>query len=328
MAHRVPKRVETQAEVIAGDGVTKPQERLPQQRSSPEHAALDLDPPAVGGVRSFSPFVRTFFIAGLVAVALIAIATGCHGKVGLEKTVTFCVKPFGGFWLLFTGYCWQNFMQRTSFLGGLGILGWLTLTLAACGPVSGKLVQYLESRIEPPSLSANEPLGAVLVLGGGTGDAPNRAQVTSAGDRVVYGAQLYHEGKTRKLITSGQGIAVGQQKIRGPAIQTVEIWTKLGVPPEALVTLNGINTYEELQSLQVIMDEELAGERVGLLTSALHLPRAMRLAQARGLELVPIAADYRYQNRPLTFMDYLPGPSALRDLEAAEHEVIAALVNR
>jgi uncharacterized SAM-binding protein YcdF (DUF218 family) len=282
----------------------------------------------VARFRALSPLLGTVLIAGLVAIALIVIATGVHGKVGLEKTVTFCVKPFGGFWLLFTGYCWQNFVRRKNVLSGLGILGWLVLTAAASGPVSGRLVQYLESRIEPPSLSADKPLGAVLVLGGGTGDAPHRAQVTAAGDRVVYGAQLYHEGKTRKLITSGQGIAIGSQEVRGPAMQTVEIWTKLGVPREAIITLDGINTYKELESLQALMDGALAGEPVGLLTSALHLPRAMRLAKARGLEVVPIAADYRYQNRPFTVMDYLPGASALRDLEAAEHEVIAALVNR
>ncbi len=59
--------------------------------------------------------------------------------------------------------------------------------------------------------------------------------------------------------------------------KTVEIWTKLGIDSAAIRSIGGRNTFEEMQQVKEIWSE-LPGKKVGLLTSALHLPRAVRLA--------------------------------------------------
>ena len=77
------------------------------------------------------------------------------------------------------------------------------------------------------------------------------------------------------------------------------------------------------------MGDKLAGKSVGILTSASHLPRAMRLAKARGLDdLIPLAADYRVTSSPKTFMSYIPSAGALDQFSRSQREIIARLVNR
>ncbi|MEM8734754.1 MAG: YdcF family protein [Planctomycetota bacterium] len=275
------------------------------------------------------PLVRTFVCAAGVALLLIAIGTVLHGKIGFEKTLTYCIKPFGACWLLFTGFVLASLgpfrVQQFTL-----VCGWLLLTVASCGPISYQVTRYLEESIDVPELSADDPLDAVLVLGGGTADALTRAQVSSAGDRVVYGAQLYHRGIAKRLITSGTAIkSMAGEALRGPADQTQEIWQGLGIPADKILVFEGRNTFEEIRTLSEALEGDLAGMKIGILTSAIHLPRAMRLAQARGLEdIVPIAADYRYHDGPKPFMYYLPGAQPLYQLAAAEHEIIAKLVNR
>ncbi|MFN3191927.1 MAG: YdcF family protein [Aureliella sp.] len=273
--------------------------------------------------------IRTLFCAAVVAALLIATATFLHGKIGFEKTLTYCVKPFGACWILFTGFVFSS-LRPFRFAQLTLVVGWLLLTLAACGPLSYQVTRYLEESVDIPELSADDPLDAVLVLGGGTADAPTRAQVSHAGDRVVYGAQLYHRGIAKNLITSGTALkSMTGEAVRGPADQTKEIWRDLGIPQENIIVFEGRNTFEEIRTLSEALEGDLAGMKIGILTSAIHLPRAMRLAEARGLKgIVPIAADYRYHDGPKPLMYYLPGAQPLSQLAAAEHEIIAKWVSR
>jgi len=48
-----------------------------------------------------------------------------------------------------------------------------------------------------------------------------------------------------------------------------------------------------MQHLREWLGEQPEGHRVGILTSAWHLPRAMRLAEARGIEATAIPSDFR-----------------------------------
>ncbi len=105
-------------------------------------------------------------------------------------------------------------------------------------------------------------------------------------------AELYHQGLTKELITTGQITEGVSDLVPDPSEQTRIIWTKLNIPPNVIRKIGGRNTYEEMQNLKKIWPE-LAGKRIGILTSALHLPRAVRLSRAQGLEMTPIAADVR-----------------------------------
>ena len=78
---------------------------------------------------------------------------------------------------------------------------------------------------------------------------------------------------------------------------------ELDVDANAILQLNGINTSEEMQNLKKWSDRN-PDKRIGLLTSAWHLPRAMRLAKAQGIEADPVAAGFFSQ-------PYAPSPGVV-----------------
>ncbi len=185
----------------------------------------------------------------------------------------------------------------------------------------------IESEVASWDFKKDEPLDVLVVLGGGTTRDPfGRSQFGSSGDRVGWGAQLYLTGKTKKLVTTGTSLP-GVDNGDGPYQQTTEIWERLKIRGEDIEVLEGHNTFEEMKSLHSRRDL-WEGKRVGLLTSAFHLPRAMRLARTAGLDLIPVAADYRETTRVRTILFYLPNPHAMAGLEMILREKLAAFVGR
>lgn len=274
---------------------------------------------------------RTVLATALWGTLLLLLGYYFHRKTGFEKVLTSLVMPFQLFWLTLTGWVTQLFIARPK-QAFVPLMGWGILSACSCGPISGLATNYLESRFLPPELSVQSPLDAVVVLGGGVNENKHRPQFGQAGDRALLGAELYHGGFTRKLITTGSSIAGLDGRDRtDPSTSTRVIWEKLDIPRDDIITMSGQNTYSEIQSLSEALEDEMKGWRIGLVTSALHLPRAMRLAEARGIaeHLTPIPADYRYREpNQRTLMDYIPSAGSLAQLSYAQHEYMAKLVNR
>ena len=63
-----------------------------------------------------------------------------------------------------------------------------------------------------------------------------------------------------------------------------------GVSSEVLELAGGCNTHEEMGDLAKRCAP--SGQRVGLLTSAWHLPRAQQLVKKNGLDLIPLPSDF------------------------------------
>ena len=269
-------------------------------------------------------FALTLF--GLVC-ALVAMALIAAGKGGAEKLLIRLAQPIGLSWLCFTAwtisYTFTNGVRKAMFPWGVW---WVTMVFTT-SPLASWCLNRLESSVEAYAPERDQPLDAVIVLGGGTRQGPSRAEAGQAGDRVMYAAQLFLEGYTKRLITTGDAMPGVSRDMTSPRDQTIEIWTKLQVPAEAIGSLHGANTYQELQSLKEIFDQ-FKGGRIGILTSALHLPRAMRLAKAAGIEVVPLAANHESSREPFTFLDFIPSAGPLNQLAACQHEFMAWFVGR
>jgi uncharacterized SAM-binding protein YcdF (DUF218 family) len=141
-----------------------------------------------------------------------------------------------------------------------------------------------------------------------------------AGDRVLVGARLFLDGHTPCLVTSGSRAANAAHYARSPCDETKAIWMDLGIPESKIVTLPGENTEDEMQSLRRLVDGR-GWDRVGLVTSAWHLPRALNLARRHGLQLTPLPADFRGV-LPSPSMPYLaPQADALANSTLALNEI-------
>ncbi|MCA9192129.1 MAG: YdcF family protein [Planctomycetales bacterium] len=277
---------------------------------------------------AFGPLQSLAMMAGLASTFLV-IGITLEGKTGFEKVATTICMPIGVCWFLFGGYLLAQARANGLRSVRLGLLLWIAFYALSTAPLKGTILFWLEHQQIVFDTQQDEPLDVLVVLGGGTSQGPDRAQTGPAGDRVVYAAELYKLGKTKLLATTGQAYESLLGTRRSPSEQTEEIWKKLGIPDGAIQQIEGINTYQELQSIQKQMAAAWQGKRIGLLTSAWHLPRAMRLAQAANLQgLIPVAADYRSVGSKMVARDFVPNVDALFDLALCQHELMAFFLGR
>jgi len=129
---------------------------------------------------------------------------------------------------------------------------------------------------------------AIVVLGGHTaGGRLNWFQPydrDTAVTRTAAAATLYQAQRAPVILLSGAALEGTQSEAEFMAANL----RKIGVPPEALILeKNSYNTYENaLYSARILKEQNIS--RVLLVTSALHMPRAMAVFSKQGL--TPIAA--------------------------------------
>ncbi len=276
---------------------------------------------------SFQP-ARTLATVVLFAGVLVMLGYLFDGKTGAEKTLTRLCFPIGLLWLLITAGLFQLLWSRHFFRASLVGMGWLLFTFLGSAPGSQVCLRSLENQISNFRPGIDQDLDLLVVLGGGTSQGPLRAQAGVSGDRVVLAAQLFHQGHAKRLITTGDSTPGFGKERSHPSAHTREIWLQLGIDAEHIGQLSGINTYLEIQSLKQLRNEFPAA-RIGLLTSAFHLPRALRLAQAAGMyDLIPVAADYQTHVEHYSFVDLIPSARAFDQVARSQHEYMAALFAR
>ena len=190
------------------------------------------------------------------------------------------------------------------------------------------IARAIEGRYAEWLPTADEPFDSVVVLGGGTGLTPGmRPQLGDGGERLGLAARLYEQGLVKRIVVTGDALNEKPEYADSPREQGVELLAGFGVPSEDVVTLTGRTTTEEIASLKERPDL-WEGKRCGLITSAMHLPRAMRLADRAGLEVIPIPANFRYPNDDFTPLSLIPEAGNLDILSAVGHEALGMLVGR
>ena len=103
-------------------------------------------------------------------------------------------------------------------------------------------------------------------------------------DRVAVAAELYRAGKVQKLLLSGDNRFVNYNE-PGAMAKTA---LSLGVPESALVLdYAGRSTYDTCYRARAIFGLS----RAVLVTQNFHLPRALFICQALGIQAVGVSAD-------------------------------------
>lgn len=197
--------------------------------------------------------------------------------------------------------------------------------------VAHALIHRLESRF--PTLLADQApkVDAILVLGGALSGAspPLRPSfdLGSAADRVWHAAALFRAGKARWVLVSGgnQPGAPGLQ-VEAEAIRTMLL--ALGVPDAAIRAEGKSRNTAENARETLDLVRAAGARRVLLVTSALHMPRALRvfrreLAEA-GVEVIPASTDVEGPNLAAVGVQrWLPDANALALSSRALKEYLA-----
>ena len=205
---------------------------------------------------------------------------------------------------------------------------WLTFwSLPAVSYMSSSLLERYSLSISTDQISNAD---AILVYGGVMYPAfpgYDFPDLGSAADRVWHAARLYHAGKAPLVILSG-GKVVLNMELASQA-ETMKLFlVDLGVPESAiLLEENSNNTYENaLFSSQML--SALGLDSVLLVTSALHMRRALSASKAAGINAVPVATDFEAYPPEANLLSWLPSSGALNRSTLALHEWLGLLAYR
>lgn len=283
--------------------------------------------------RHLTIFKALLLSAALPALLLLATMFFSE-RIMVEKLLTTLAMPTGMIWLSLWSLLCFALVFRVRYFGVLILVMWLGFT-AITSPLTAYFFAWrLERQVADIDIETLPSLSAVVVLGGGASESPRgRAAVASAGERVLLGARLFHAGKTPILVTTGQAIE-SLRRTRGNLVErdgaelTQEIWRALRVPENAIQTLGGRNTREEMRAIAAWKANLPEDSEIGLVTSAWHMPRALRLAEKEGLKFVPLPADFIAGQPPVHFIELLPSGGAVGKFEMVLKEYLAWLVGR
>ncbi len=265
------------------------------------------------------------FTAGL---AFIGIGFGIYMDVVAQKALGLLIMPAGLTWVLLAGIATTLWILRHRRLAILTSMTWLLFTLAGNKYVGEALMVSLEKNIPPVDIQTIKPLQAIFVLGGGTALSSNGPAVGAAGDRLVLAARLFHAGKTPLLVCSGSGIEDLDQN-RDLAEETATIWRGLGVPAANIFALppGPTITKAEIMAYEKIIKENNWTD-VGLVTSAWHMPRALKLCKKYNINPVPLGADRRGRFHKFSLYYLIPQQAGFRDVQLGLWEYLGMLVGR
>ncbi len=239
----------------------------------------------------------------------------------LKKIAGALLMPLSAFlllgilgWILWTRGRWRRVGQ------GMVAASLLLISLAALGPVADALVRPLERGA--PAFPGDS-VGFVVVLGNGHVSDPAipvSARLSSTAlVRLVEGVAIATSQPWSRLVLSGWGGA----DPRPNAEVYGEVAASLGFP-EARMVLEPRprDTRQEAELLAPL----LRGQRFALVTSASHMPRAVALFRAQGLD--PIAAPTGHlaaESQGLDVLDLVPDAEVLARTRFAWHEVLGRI---
>lgn len=255
---------------------------------------------------------RVWWSAWLVpALSLGVIAILVVTDLYLQKIVGRLLMPAGLVWALLILATFLLALRRSFGLSLICFGITVLYTLAGNVWLGTALVRSLEVMVRPVDPATVEPFEVVAVLGGGTDVDPHgRPQLGNYGGRLAMGVRLFYAGKAPLLVASGIGLD-GRQL----SDETRQIWTGLGIPDTSIVMLpKARTTKEEIHELKLLA-EERGWQRIGLVSSAWHLPRALVHCGDEGFAVTPIPCDWRSGAEPWWFLNLIPHKNGFEKVE-------------
>jgi uncharacterized SAM-binding protein YcdF (DUF218 family) len=200
----------------------------------------------------------------------------------------------------------------------------LILTALSFNSVASEIVKPLESLYPPLSDTQTVPdIKWVVVLGGGhfsNSEFPPNAQLENQSlSRLVEGVRIHKSVAGSKLVLSGGAVFDPSPE----ALTMAEVACILGVSRDDIVLESQARDSQE----QAEFVKKLVGTApTVLVTSAIHMPRAMLAFEKAGMNPIPAPVDFsdwiRSENGPQHFF---PRARELKKVESALHEYLGLL---
>jgi uncharacterized SAM-binding protein YcdF (DUF218 family) len=224
--------------------------------------------------------------------------------------------------LCFTGLAllWWSKKQKAGKV--LVTSGLLILTALSSSPVANILVRPMERRFPVYRANGAVPVPFVVVLGGGHSSDPNVPAGSQLADetakRLLEGIRIHRLYPSSKLVLSG---GAGFDRVADATVMA-EVAQSLGVSSsEMRLETESRDTLDEARLLKGM----LSTNRFVLVTSAIHMPRSMKLFRGEGLQPDPAPAQQLVKAGELSPGWFFPSGSALILSEHAFYESIGTV---
>lgn len=198
----------------------------------------------------------------------------------------------------------------------------LLLVLAMAPLGANRLVHLVESRVPASTACALPAPGVIVLLSGGVTRPANAADdydaLTYASVQRLFAAvALWRAHPESRLVISGGGRKghVAESEVLASLAQ------RMGVPADALqVETRSQTTWENASNLA--REQPSLPRRIWLVSSSLHLPRAMLAFRAFGFDPCPHSSGSLYMPFSASLGYFMPQTSSLAKADLAIHELL------
>lgn len=208
----------------------------------------------------------------------------------------------------------------------ISFLGVVSLYVFSTPVVGRLLLNPLEHAYPPETVASSPEADAIIVLGGGVvrGISNPGIQWGESANRYFTGFDLATAGKSPRIVFTGAASDDPAAPNQGEILRQAAI--AHGIQPERIiVTGRVLTTEEEARAVSAIPGIH----SILLVTSAFHMPRAVLLFRARGLNVLPFPTDEQSFGRPLPSLSgFIPVSTSLRRSEQALREYYGLAVYR
>lgn len=214
--------------------------------------------------------------------------------------------------------------RRSRIFAGSAVAAFIGLAVL---PTGYWLAEPLESRFARPKLDDIEVRHIVVLAGAerlAASARSGRPEVSGAAERIIEGAAI-----ARSVPGAALWIVGGVRDRRSPLADvdwTAASWRRLGIAPRRIHIVR--DTLDTCANAAGLATRRPAGQ-ILLVTSALHMPRAMACFRQHGL--APVAYPVDYLNMRIERPGDLFQPNLLANIERADaalHEWIGLLLYR
>lgn len=247
---------------------------------------------------------------------------------------TLVLPPAGP--LLLIGFGWLLARRRRAAGRTLGLAGLVLLWLMCCNAVAIHLSDALLPPVAavPPAQAGQlkaRRVQAVVALGGGLyprvpeleGPQPS----SQTGTRALYAAWLARESGLPMGFAGGVGWANAPDAHHPDEADAVaRLLARTGLAPLRWADSRSRDTIENAQNMAALLRSD-GIERIALVTSAWHMPRAVRAFEATGLQVLPAPMGFAMPlQRPV--LEWLPSTYGLSNTQSVLREWLALRLGR
>lgn len=233
----------------------------------------------------------------------------------LNKLLPIFISPIG----LISALILIGLMTRRH---GFAWTGIILFWLASLPIISNSLIKSLESDYEIQNIDQIASHDAVVVLSGMISTIQTEKEIKyefrEGVDRILAGIALLKNQKANKLILTRGLLPWGTGSPEGEVLS--DFAQANGVrKDEILLTSQVQNTNDEAKEIAKLVKSE---DRIVLVTSAFHMPRALMVFQNQNILVTPFAVDFRHVSKKIDLLDFFPQAFAFEDTSLFFREMI------